>query len=464
MANINRSALDVKIAVIGAGGRYWCPVLLRDLALFSGLTGELRLCDLRPPQGNARLARELLAHSGSKTNFKVRATADLRSALRGADAVIIGISPGPAAAFANDLDIPLRYGILQTVGDTTGPGGISRALRAVPLLQGFAKAIAEHAPDAWVINYTNPLTLCTAALYAEFPAIRAYGCCHEVYAAQQRLADLVAAEDGGRRPQRQAIRLDLAGVNHFTFALGARYRGRDLMPLITKDSLKRGRFDDQSAYAADNAARGAFFEHRGLIGLDLFRRFGALGAAGDRHLAEFVPWYLADGERSLHRWGVVATPAAFRLGTWKPAPGIKCAPNPLDIPMGVPKKLVPSGEEGVLQLAALLGGGQLETNVNLPNRGQVPELPYGAVVETNAVLSHGSLAPVQGPPLPQALAALLCRIADEQQLVLQAALECDFDIALQALLMDSLCRLSTDRAAKMLREMIKANKELLPGW
>ena len=464
MVKINRNALDVKIAVIGAGGRYWCPVLLRDLALFPGLTGELRLCDLRPPQASARLGRELFAHSGSKTSFKIRATADLRSALRGADAVVIGISPGPATAFANDLEIPLRYGILQTVGDTIGPGGISRALRAVPILRGFAQAVAEHAPAAWVINYTNPLTLCTAALHAEFPGIRAYGCCHEVYAAQHRLAGLVAAAGGGRPPPRQAIRLDLAGVNHFTFALGARYRGCDLMPLISKDAAKRGRFADQSAYAGDNAARGAFFEHRGLIGLDLFRRFGALGAAGDRHLAEFVPWYLADGERSLHRWGVVATPAAFRLGTWAPAPGITRAPNPLDVPAGVPEKLLPSGEEGVLQLAALLGGAPLETNVNLPNHGQVPELPYGAVVETNAVLSHNSLAPVQGPPLPQALAALLCRIADEQQLVLQAALECNFDMALQALLMDALCRISTDRAAEMLREMIAANKELLPGW
>lgn len=458
-------AIEAKIAVIGAGGRYWCPVILRDLALSSELCGELRLCDLRPPLENASLARELFAHRDSRTEFKVKATANLRTALRGADIVVIGISPGPAAAFANDLDIPLRYGILQTVGDTIGPGGLSRTLRAVPIMTGFAEAIAEHAPRAWVINYTNPLTLCTAALYAAFPDIRAYGCCHEVYSAQERLAGLLAQARKIRPPRRQAIKLDLAGVNHFTFALGARYQGNDIMPLVKKDALRRGRFSDQSDYARENAARGAFFDHRGLIGLDLFRRFGALGAAGDRHLAEFVPWYLAEGESGLHRWGVVATPSSFRLGTWQPPAGVQRAPNPLDIPAaGVPRRLKGSGEEGVAQITALLGGRELDTNVNLPNNGQIPELPFGTVVETNAQLRHNSLVPVNAPQLPEALSAVLQRIAAEQQLILEAALEKDFDLALQALLLDALCMISTDQAAQMLREMIRANQSLLPGW
>ena len=198
--------------------------------------------------------------------------------------------------------------------------------------------------------------------------------------------------------------------------------------------------------------------------MDLYRRFGALGAAGDRHLAEFVPWYLADGESGLHRWGVVVTPSSLRTGVWRPAPGVVPAPNPLAPSSDIPKRLTPSGEEGVAQMCALAGAGDLVTNVNLPNAGQMPDLPLGAIVETNAAFQTDSVRPLAPKPLPEALSALVRRIVDVHRLTLQAGRSRDFDTALQAVLLDPLCRLSTDRAAAMLRELIQANRELLPGW
>jgi alpha-galactosidase len=455
---------DVVIAILGGAGRYWCPVVLKDLALCDRLRGEIRLFDQRDPVENADWGKRLFKHPEAKTSFRVSRTTSLRAALKGADFVVIGISPGPARMFANDLDIPLRYGILQAVGDTTGPGGISRALRTVPIITQFAQGVAEYCPNAWVINYTNPMTLATASLYAAFPGIKAFGCCHEVAAARKHLAEIVRESLVDQHVSGEAIHMDIAGVNHFTFATAASVNGTDLFPLVSRYANAKGRFADQSAYASDNAARGAFWDHRSLIALDLFRRFGALGAAGDRHLAEFVPWYLAGGEPGLHRWGVVVTPSSVRLGTWKPAPGVVPAPNPLVPLLDIPKRLTPSGEEGVQQMCALAGAGDLVTNVNLPNAGQLPGLPFGAVVETNAVFQANAVRPVTPTPLPAPRHSLVHRMAQVHSLTLQAGRTCDIDVALQALLLDPLCRLATDQAASMLHEMLNANSDLLPGW
>jgi alpha-galactosidase len=227
---------------------------------------------------------------------------------------------------------------------------------------------------------------------------------------------------------------------------------------------RRGRFADATDYARHNAASGAFWDHRGLVAMDFFRRFGALGAAGDRHLVEFVPWYLAAGEAGLHRWGVVMTPGAYRAGTWKAAPGVKPAPDPLAVGKGIPKRLKPSGEEGVQQMCALLGLSDLDTNVNIPNHGQLPQLPMGAIVETNAQFRHNNLRAIVPTPLPDALAPLVQRVCKVQRLTLEAARECDFGKALQAVLLDPLCRVNPEQAEKLLRELVKANAALLPGW
>ncbi len=455
---------DIRIAILGGGGRYWATSVLMDLALCSRLTGEVRLHDLKKPDANAALGRKLFKHPKSRTDFAIRSTASLKQALSGADVVVIGIAPGPGSMFANDLEITAAYGITHTVGDTTGPAGISRCLRAIPIHAGFADAIARHAPEAWVINYTNPMTVCTATLHAVFPGIKAFGCCHEVYGTQKLLADLVKQHHGIKRPPRAEILMDVAGVNHFTFATAARFRGQDLFPLLDAHMRGKGFFADASDYARRNRASGAFWDHRALVAFDYYRRFGALGAAGDRHLVEFVPWYLAGGEEALHRWGVCATPATFRAGTWEPEPGMRRAPSPLDHGDVLATGPRPSGEEGIAQVCALLGLTDLDTNVNLPNRGQLPDLPLGAIVETNAQFRQNAVNPVVPRPLPTGLKPLVQRVVETQLTTLEAGLTKDFDLALEAILLDPLCHLDTDRAATMLRELIRANQPLMEGW
>ena len=163
-------------------------------------------------------------------------------------------------------------------------------------------------------------------------------------------------------------------------------------------------------------------------------------------------------EENVHRYGVVLTPSSYRMGTWRPPESVALEEQPK------PDGLQPTGEEGVAQILALLGVEPLDTNVNLPNVGQIPGLPLGAVVETNAQFRKDSLSPVVPRPLPAALLNLVRRVVDVQRLTLQAAIEKDVDLAFQALLCDPLCRIPVDRAWAMFNELLQANRDMLPGW
>ncbi len=453
---------EIKIAYIGGGSRYWAKMVMTDLALCPHLTGEIALYDIdyRAALANVERAKAIYSHPDARTTFEVHAHRTAETALQDADFVFLSILPGPMQMFANDIDIPAKYGILQTVADTTGPGGISRALRTVPIYVDYAHQIMDLCPQAWVINYTNPMTLCTAALYAAEPDIKAFGCCHEVFGTQEMLAGLVHERLDVPRPPRQAIKTDVAGVNHFTFVPRATWQGEDLYPLLYDAMEQEGFWDDRTAWSEMAKATGLWFSSQHLIAFDFLRTFDVLGAAGDRHLAEFVPWYLTS-EADLHRYGVILTPSSFRLGTWQPpqnAPAMAAGAPQRDA-----DRLTHSGEEGVQQMLALLGIEPLDTNVNLPNTGQIPDLPFGAIVETNAQFRHDHLAPVVPERLPDGLLSLLRRVVDVQQITLDAAMLQDKDIAFQALLNDPLCRIPPDRARAMFDELLDANRALLTG-
>ena len=442
----------VKIAFIGGGSRLWAPQLMTDLALSRSIAGEIALYDIdRGAAGrNAALGKEIFAHRDARSRFVAAAVDALRDALDGAQFVVLSIEPGPTRLRYADLEIPRSYGILQTVGDTTGPGGILRSLRAAPLFMGFAHEIAAACPRAWVINYTNPMAVCVAALHEAEPALKVFGCCHEVYGTQRRLAALAAAWLDTAVPPRKEIELQIAGVNHFTFAASASWRGRDLMPRLLDLVADPALFADRTDEALQRKREERWFDSDGIIAYDFLRSFGVLGAAGDRHLAEFVPWYLAS-EEVLHRWGVILTPYEWRVRRMQESAVF----DP-----GAP--LVPSGEEGVEQMEALLGLGPVRTNVNVPNHGQMPGLPAGAVVETYATLEEDRLTPLPAPRLPDAIESLVSRASMIQRMTLTAVRERKPEPAFAALLADPLMRGSTDAARLMFDEMLAYVKDYLP--
>jgi alpha-galactosidase len=416
---------NLNICYIGGGSRNWAWTLFGDLAREKDIGGVVRLFDVDPAAAEAnRAIGQRLMDARNPGRWRFETAPDLARGLAGADFVFASILPGDFDKMAVDVHAPERYGVYQSVGDTVGPGGLMRALRTVPMYQAIARAVRDHAPDAWVFNYTNPMAVCVRALYREFPGIKAFGCCHEVFHTQTLLAR--TAEAAGLAPAKKLGRRDIktrvAGINHFTWIDKASYRGADLVP-IYRDFVAA---HPDGVEDADHAWRRDPFKFAELVKFDLFKRFGLIAAAGDRHLAEFCPpaWYL-DTPAAVKRWKFRLTTVDFRIAKREKLKELSRSYASGDALM----KTAESGEEGLAIMKALLGLGDLATNVNLPNRGQMPDLPLGAVVETNALFARDRIDPMVTDGLPPAVRALVLPHAANQEGIVAAAFARDLAAA-----------------------------------
>ena len=463
-----QAALDLTIAYIGGGSRGWAWTLMGDLANESELCGVVRLYDIERPAAevNARIGNALSTRSDTAGKWRYEVSDSLESALKGADVVVASILPGTFEEMASDVHAPEAYGVYQSVGDTTGPGGLLRALRTIPMYQVIAEAVRENCPDAWVINYTNPMALCVRTLYETFPGIRAFGCCHEVFGTRKLLADMVnerraakGAALGDAEATMADIEVNVFGVNHFTWLDEASYKGVDLFPEY------RAFVDEHFEEGYEGAEHGGWlnshFDSGERVKFDLFRRYGLIAAAGDRHLAEFMParFYLRDPETA-RSWKFSLTPVSWRVenaaALRRKAARLASGEEGFEL-----KK---SGEEGVKLIKALFGLGSFVSNVNLPNRGQIADLPLGAVVETNALFARGSVRPVVAGRLPPAIEALVAPHALAQETILCAALARDAWAAFPAFLADPLVTAAPADAERLYATMLDATKAYLPGW
>ena len=396
---------SIKIAYIGGGSKQWARVFMSDLASTEDLSGQIALYDIDQEAAyrNMLIGQRINADPATRSRFEYTVADTLEQALEGADFVIISILPGTFKEMRSDVHTPEAYGIYQSVGDTVGPGGVLRAMRTVPIYEEFARKIKDICPDAWVLNLTNPMSILVKTLYDVFPGIKAFGCCHEVFHAQDFLA-CVLREIKGIDVTRRDIYTDASGINHFTWITEAKYQNIDLLALIPE-------FMDrfyEDGYYEQPGRRFAFredpFAYGNKVKLDLFRRYGALAAAGDRHLAEFVPagWYLKDPQ-TVSDWQFGLTTVDFREAQQSERIAETIAMAEGRIPFPVKK----STEEAAELMKALMGFGTVVSNVNLPNRGQMPQLPLGSIVETNCVFSNDQLCPVTAKPLPSGAATLV---------------------------------------------------------
>ena len=449
---------DIKIAYIGGGSRGWAWGLMSDLISCDDISGDVYLydIDLEASRKNEIIGNKYNLVEGARTVWNYHAVETIGEALQGADFVIISILPGTFDEMESDVHTPEKYGIYQSVGDTSGPGGIIRAMRTIPMFEEIGENIRKYAPNAWVINYTNPMTLCIKTLHRVFPQIKAFGCCHEVFGTQKFLVKIVEDVLGEKNVDRHDIKVNPVAVNHFTWITEAYYHDIDLMP-VYREYCDKNREGYKAEKVDDNWANNKFSTNE-KVKIDLCNRFGYIAAAGDRHLAEFCEgkWYLESPER-VKEMHFELTSVASRKEELQERLA-KCE-RLLSGEQQI--EIIGTGEEGVQQIRALLGLRELVTNVNLPNEGQIPNLPFGAVVETNAVFRAGSLKPVFAGPIPKEIYPLVSRICGEQEIISEGIAERNVEKIFTAFVNDPLVTCGISDARKLFVEMCQNTKKFL---
>jgi alpha-galactosidase len=415
---------DKGFVLIGAGSTVFTPGLLRDITsseVFDDYTVHLVDLNGEAAETMAAIGRRLAAQQGSGVRFE--AHTDRRAALPGARFVTTTIAVGAATGWRADLEIPARYGIRQTVGDSVGPGGVLRALRHIPELVAIARDVADLAPQAWLINYSNPLTANVRAITQQ-SGVRAIGLCHGTMHTKAALAKALGLGS-------DAVHTLFAGLNHLCWLLDIRSGDTDLYPRLRGlVSVHAGGPDALSS--RDEGVHAA-------VSADLLRTFGRYPAPGDRHVAEFFPGYLSRGDSGELPWGLQGGQdmTSEYIGEKSRLWDDLRAQADGTAPVGASASQ--EAERLVSIAAALLGDRDtVELAVNLPNNGKIPNLPATSVVEVPAVVGADRITGLGVGPLPPAIAAVLTARADQQELTVRAGMTGDRDTAVQALTLDPL--------------------------
>ncbi|PRY38636.1 alpha-glucosidase/alpha-galactosidase [Umezawaea tangerina] len=425
------------IAFIGAGSVEFTRQLLRDLLSFPELADvTIALHDI---DGERLAVAEALArHTAEACGAKPHVVSSLsrRKVLEGADVVINMVAVGGHAATLTDFDVPESFGLRQTIGDTLGIGGIFRALRTFPLLEGLAADMLAVCPDAWLLNYTNPMAMNVQYLAAVAPRLKVVGLCHSVYWTIRDLSGLVGV------PYEEVDYLS-AGVNHQAWVLRWEFEGRDLYPAL------------DAAIAADP-------ELARRVRVDMYRRLGRYPTETSEHSSEYVPWYLRhDSEVERLRIPVrdYAGISAANLAEYE---GLRDRIASGEAP---PPVLDEDATEYAPQVVHSLVTGKLRTiQVNTVNHGLIDNLPAGAAVEVPATLDRLGVHPHRVGALPPQLAALNRGFLNVVELTVAAAVEGDPAHVRHAAMCDpaTAAALTVDRIWELCAAMTAAHGDLLP--
>jgi alpha-galactosidase len=454
-----------RITIIGGGSYQWVPKLLVDFANTPVLhEAEVVLHDIDP----APIPRmvELVEHIAKVCGIGLtaRGTTNRREALEGADYVVVNISTGGFASMRHDLEIPARHGLMQSVGDTVGPGGIMRAQRNIPVFLDIARDVEELCPDAWLLNLTNPMTTICRALTRE-TSIKTIGLCHEITGTQFALSLLLDANFLEMTPT-------IAGVNHLPFITKLDIAGEDGLERLRElldDRADRAAEPIPTAFAdvlgAPTRADGAPWTKGDLLDqhqvkLELFSRFGVLPGAGDRHVVEFFPGFLTERSDWGRRWGVALTTIEDRERDQ--SHHVEQFEKML---ASDHVSTMPSGEmvAPVIQCRLLEQPGWFPLNV--PNEGQVADLPTAVTVESICVADANGVRGRDAVCLPAAMAAHLRRVSASQELTVEAAIAGSRQKVFEAMMADPLAgRVDYDALVRMTDEMLAATSEWLPQF
>lgn len=440
----------MKITFVGGGSLVWGTMLLTDMALNPTLHGTtIVLQDVDRSALDLMLEMGRLISDPGAAGFRLEAALDLAEAVRGADVVVDCVGIGGLEAMRVDLEVPARYGIVQPVGVNVGPGGITRALRHIPHILNVCRTMEQACPDAWLLILSNPLTQLTRAATRE-TSIKTIGLCHEILHSRHRIGQ-------GLGVAPESLWFQVAGINHLPWITEMRIGGQDGFAFLRDWLGTHGPF----RYAKDGLVNScdSVFEDRHAVKLSLFQVYGLLAGAGDRHVAEFFPHFIRRETNWGLDYGVEATTIAHRQERYarERARLLRCLKREEPLP------LEHSVEEMAELIAALQGGRPDRFIVNIPNRGQIPNLPEGAVVECYATVDRWGVHPDFPGPLPHGPAEVCLSHLAEQELTVDAAIRGDRRAALQALVMDPAVQ-SWETAAPMLDEMLRGTAAYLPHF
>jgi len=438
-----------KLTFIGAGSTIFMRNIVGDMLHFEALRdAEIALMDIdtaRLAESEA-LARRMIATMG--TRARVTTHTDQRRALEGADFVVTAFQIGGYdPCTITDFEVPKHHGLRQTIADTLGVGGIMRGLRTVPHLWRVAEDMSAVCPDALLMQYVNPMAINTWALAERFPRIRQVGLCHSVQNTVQELA-----HDLGLAPS--DIRFRVAGINHVAFFLRLEdATGAALYPRL-RDGYRAGRLPKPPLLMprCPNRVRYEVMEHLGYFCTE-----------SSEHLAEYVPWFIKMGRDDLiEEFGIPLDEYPKRcveqIAEWKTQAADLAEQATIEVPK--------SHEFAAEMMNAIVTDSPFTTYGNLPNHGQIPQLPTGAAVETPCLVDKNGVQPTIVADIPPQLIALMRTQINVQELTVRALLDADRDHIYHAAMMDPHTAgvLDLRQIRALVDDLLAAHGDWLPDW
>lgn len=427
-----------RLAVIGAGSVEFTRNIIADLCSYRELHGSLTVAlhdiDDERLEYAARAARSIVERTGA--GYTVEAHVDRRASLDGASYVINEIQVGGYEATLRDFEIPKKYGLRQTIGDTIGIGGIFRGLRTIPVMVGIGNDLDEVAPDALLLNYTNPMAMVPWGVYAGTPFSNVVGVCHSVRDTHAFLAWTVGVPE-------EDIAFRTAGFNHqcFVYVFRRRSTGEDLYPVL------------RQIVEADPDGLGR------RVRVEIFRRFGYFPTESSEHSSEYVPWFLRH-EDQVDRFRAEIDEYIRRsdenLLEWEQTKQRLDAGHELEVE--------PASELASEIVHSLETGTPREVYVNVRNGGLIEGLPEEACVEVPALVDKNGVQPTRIGAVPPQCLALNRTFLNVVELTVRAALERRRDLVYQAALLDpnTAATLTIGQILDMVDELIDAHGELIP--
>jgi len=457
------SSYSEKIVLIGAGSAMFTIGIVSDL-INAGLPVELALVDIDPQALEAaqKLTEKMIL--ARQAAIRLTATTDRRQALPGATVVITTIGVGGRRSWEQDVFIPRRHGIFAPVGDTVGPGGTSRALRMIPAMVAIARDVLELAVGALFFNYANPMSpVCYAVRKATGAPM--VGLCIGSIETAHYLAGVLNAD-------LEDLAFEVAGINHLTWFSGASLHGQDAMPRLrdhaqrvvaaARESVEQAR-RGMSPLPNSGSPFGSSFENP--FSWQCLLWFGAFPAPMDRHVTEFFPQLFRDGSYYGKTLGVdeFSFEETIALGDRIYDEMRADAYDPQPLTEAYFARHGGEQEQAIEIIQTIRSNQHKMFYANLPNTGQVPNLPRNAVIETPVLTTGSGLRAIQQPPLPTAAAGVLATRFAWVETVTEAALEGSRDKFIQALILDGGAK-SPDAAVRLADDLLAAQAAYLPKF